>query len=178
VNAQEIREWLVEAFSEYLYPSVVLAVCASIVLLLIVIVSSARTASGRVRAATGALLPFVVLIFAYGMKSEAIQDVASLVRGLPPTLAALIGAGGGAVLMAAGKRLLETDSEGAAGLYALFTASLGASLLWAFMGGIIASLDPILLGGVIGSGLHVIVRGLPGQGHPRKAAIDTGRGSG
>jgi hypothetical protein len=63
--------------------------------------------------------------------------------------------------MELGRHLLRSDSDGAAGAYALIVSSLGVFMLWAVMARLLASLNSWLVGLVMGGGLHVVFRGFP-----------------
>ena len=162
MTRQAIGTWLTSFFITYLYPAVVVTVFVSIFLLLIAVIGGAEHFSGRLRRATGALLPLIAFIMLTA-QSDSIAlgpfpDVIDIKWQFP------IGMGLGIGLVELGRQLLRADSDGAAGAYALIVSSLGVFMLWAVMARLLATLNPWLIGLVMGGGLHVVFRGF---GTPR-----------
>ena len=157
----DIAGWLSRFFTTVLYPAVVIAVFASIFLMLAIIVGKANDLQGGLRRLTGALLPLVALVLVMATHGPPAASPKSAFEALHPSLQFAIGAALGIILMESAKFFLETDSDGAAGAYAVFVASLGGFMLWSVMGGVLQNLNLALLGLVLGGGLHVVFRGLP-----------------
>jgi hypothetical protein len=157
----KIRQSLIETFTTVFYPMVVFGVFAALGLLLLVITFNGKGAIAFVRRATGALLPFVVLVFLVTTDRRSVDAIAPVLLAAGGLGRFILGAFIGVALMELGKHLLRFDHDGAASLYALFVGIVAAFLVWAMMGGLLEALHPLLAGLVIAGGLHIVFRGPP-----------------
>lgn len=152
-----ILGWL---FTYILCPVIVIGVFVGLVAAL-AILTGALNGALRLRRLVAASLPIVVLVFFVVMSENDPHPVGRALEALGLFGRFAVGAIIGGTLMEVGKRVLRTDNEVAASMYALFLSTLVASLLWAMMGGFVRDLNVVLLGMVIAGGLHVIFRGPP-----------------
>lgn len=155
-----ILRWI---FTYLFYPLVIIITFLLTAGLALVTVSIADETSGKIRRATGALLPIILLVFFVAMGQGSLGALEGFLTALDPTLRAILGAATGIILMELGKWLLKSNRDGAASLYALFLSTIVSFLIWALIGGILPVLNNWLLGLVLGSGIHIIFRGPPGD---------------
>ena len=158
---ENVRSFLGGVFTYVLYPAVVIGIFAYLVILAIEIVTSARTQLSIIRRSVGALLPVVVFVFLFATEPDAIKELDAIILALSAYLRIVFGILAGLLMMESAKRLLKTNLDAVAGTYALFVSSVVAFLLWAFIGGILGSLNLVLLGFVAAGGLHLMYCGVP-----------------
>lgn len=157
---ERTREFITSVFRDSLYPATLIVIFFSIVVMLLGIVMQGK-GMGRLQRATGAILPFVVLVFLVVLSTQETDQAASFFASLLPAWRFLIGVGLGLLLMESGKLFLRSKRDAAHSLYSLFLAILGAFLLWSLMEGVLSALNLMLLGLVLSGGLDVVFRGPP-----------------
>ncbi len=156
-----IRHLVSWIFTYLLYPLAILGIFAYITIVLTKVINAAKSKLGAIRRATGAFLPFILLIFLFATNTNTLSFIDNFIGSLKLSYRFLIGVIIGVLLMEVGKFLLESDEDGAAALYNLFLSSLGTLLLWVIIGGFLESLNWVLMGLVLAAGLHVVYCGLP-----------------
>lgn len=158
-----IGPWLAHFFATKLYPAVVFAVFLCLAGMLVAIIGRGKELDGVLRRLTGALLPLVALVILVASGSQTIKTIAQGIGTASALLQFALGVAVGSTLLESSHWLLRTDSDGAAGIYALLVASLAAFMLWAIMAGAFSEFTVTTLGFVVGGGLHVVFRGLPAE---------------
>ena len=166
-DMKDLFRW---AFSYVLYPLVIIGIFYVIGDMLYMLVSAASNRLGVIRRLTGAVFPWVVLIFMFTMDPNAVEPAREAIKSLDWVIQFIIGAVAALLIMELGKHLMGAGGDGSAALYAMFVSGFGAFLVWMAMQGFLASLHYALLGLVTAGALHVIFRGLPEVERKRKAS--------
>jgi len=157
-NLRSILDW---AFHYVLYPLVLVGIFVAIGDMLRMVLSAASDRLGKIRRLTGAVLPWVILVFLFILGSGTTDSARPWIETLSWWHQLVIGAVVGLCVMEIGKLLMRSGGNGTAALYALVVSSLGAFLVWMIMEGILQSVHFALLGLVTAAALHVIFRGPP-----------------
>jgi hypothetical protein len=160
MSSKEIAAWLSQVFATVLYPTLVIGVFASILLILLILVCRVPRLSSVVRRATGALLPLAALVILTATGAVTTTDTGEILQSLGSATQFAIGLVLGAGLMEWSNYILRADSDGAASVCAIFLSSLGSFMLWAVMGGGLTTLNWAVLGLVLGAGLDIVFRGI------------------
>lgn len=157
-----IRDILRSLFVYVMYPAVVIGLFIYLISLLFFLVRCAKTTSGAIRRAVGALLPIVILVFLISSNLHDSGHLAEWLERLSNLHRFVLGAVAAFVMMETGKQLGRTDANSAVAAYAFFVSGLLAVLLWVLMGGLLDKLNWTLFAFILVGGLHVMFRGLPG----------------
>ncbi len=158
---ETLRGILNWAFPYLLYPLVVVGIFVVIGDMLRMLVSAASDRLGKIRRVTGAVLPWVILVFLFTVDPNAVDSLRPWIGKLNWLGQLLIGAVVGALMMEFGKLLMKSEGDGPASFYALVLSGFGAFLVLLIMGRILQSLNFALMGLVVAGAVHVIFRGPP-----------------
>jgi hypothetical protein len=156
-----VRGILNWAFPYVLYPLVVIGVFVVIGDMLRMLVAAASDRLGKIRRVTGAILPWVILVFLFTVDPTVVDSLRPLIAKLNWLAQLIIGAIIGVLMMEFGKLLMKAEGDGPASLYALVMSGFGAFLVLLIMKGILQSVNFALMGLVVAGAIHVIFRGPP-----------------
>lgn len=145
-------------FTYIFYPVIILGIFVFIGFLITSIVSESKD---KPRVITGAVLPFLSLIFIVVSSKSNGDPIVELLKSYTPITTFIVGAVVGIFLLELGRILLKVKSSIAEGMYALFLSSILVFMLYSIMTGLIKELHVPLFGFVIFSGLDILFRGMP-----------------
>jgi hypothetical protein len=156
-SAINIVRWV---FTQLLYPLIIIGVFLLIIGFIFRIVDQGR-GSGRVRRATGAVLPLIFLVFVLMLVEQANEPVQRFLSSTNPLYHWVAGAIIGVFLLELGIRLQKSDFEIGPALYTLFLSFVSMFILYSAMQRFLAQLNYFLISLIGTSGLYIIFRGLP-----------------
>ncbi len=153
-----ILNWI---FPHLLYPLILIGIFLVIADMLWMLVSASSSRLGKIRRITGALLPWVVLVFVFTVDPTVFDPLKDLIGQVDWLGQLVIGAVSSVLVLEIGKLLMKTEGDGPAALFAVVLSGFGAFIVLVIMKGILESVNFALMGLVVAGAIHVIFRGLP-----------------
>ncbi|HXI26338.1 MAG TPA: hypothetical protein VNG71_20965 [Pyrinomonadaceae bacterium] len=146
-------------FTVLVYPAVVGGVFVLLVFCIIYIIVQGQ--GGYVRRTTGAVLPFLFLMFMLRVTDKADDPVKSFFLNRNPFIYVVVGTVLGIALVELGKRLIRTDDHRWGSIYNLFLSFMFVFLLYSIMKGFLDSLVYFLFSMIMSGGLDIVFFGQP-----------------
>lgn len=126
MSSKEIGAWLAQVFTTVFYPTLVIGVFVSILLILLMVVFRFPRLTSIVRCATGALLPLATLVILTATGAVTTTETGEILQHVGSAVQFAVGLLLGAGVMEWSYHVLRADSDGAASVYAISLSALGS----------------------------------------------------